>query len=442
MKFFHSLKATFLIAALSLIGACSDSGEIQSPASVSAPQTEITSRQNPLITDQSSLDKSFAQIDKYLQDEVDAKIRAGFVTLVAKDGEIIHQSALGMADRESALPMSIDTRFRIASMTKPITSLAILMLMEEGKLGLDDPAADYIPALAKMRVATSLSFDKNGQIPTTKLQSPITIRQLLTHTAGLGYLFDFQTDLGKFYLDNHLYFIEGDLEARINHLATLPLYTNPGTRWQYSYATDVLGRIVEVLSGQNLEAFMQTRIFDPLGMKDTFFLFDETDLENIATVYAHNELGEIIPFDGGDLIKNPNKNGAGWYSGGGGLVSTAGDYFKFMQMLINRGALAGKRIISKDSIDLIMSNHVTANASPKDWASQQRGFGLAGWVSIPAGQFGWGGYYDTSFTVDLDNNLAWMVMAQREPGPFDRPSNAAATLGEGVHNAITKNINR
>ena len=442
MKIFHSLRATLLLSTLSLLGACSDSGEIQNPAPGSAPQTEITSQQNPLISDQSSLDKSFAQIDKRLQDEVDAKIRSGFVTLVAKDGVIIHQSALGMADRESALPMNIDTRFRIASMTKPITSLAILLLIEEGKLGLDDPAANYIPALAKMRVATSLSFDENGQIPTTKLQSPITIRQLLTHTAGLGYLFDFQTDLGKFYRDNHLYFIEGDLEARINHLATLPLYTNLGTRWHYSYATDVLGRIVEVLSGQNLEAFMQTRIFDPLGMKDTFFLFDETDLENIATVYTHNELGEIIRFDGGDLIRNPNENGAGWYSGGGGLVSTAGDYFKFMQMLINRGALAGKRIISKDSIDLMMSNHVAAKASPAQWASQQRGFGLAGWVSIPAGKFGWGGYYDTSFTVDLDNKLAWMVMAQREPGPFDRPSNAAAILDEGVHNVIYQNIDR
>jgi len=384
-------------------------------------------------------------ISAKLQSEVDDNIRSGFVSMIVHEGKIIHAGVNGKANIAQDIPMTLETRFRIASMTKPITSVSILMLMEEGKLHLDDKMADYIPAFTNLQVATNYSIGAEGKIETTSLTTPMTIRHLLTHTAGLGYLFDSQTDLGKLYLQNHLYRLDGDLKARINHLATLPLYNQPGHIWQYSYATDVLGRIIEVVTKDTLETFMRERIFIPLGMSNTEFLIDTSDLKNMATVYAHDKDQNIVAFEGDGLTPNPNTSGTGWYSGGVGLISTAHDYMQFLQMLINDGTLNGQKILSPESIKLIMEPHVALEKLPPDWAERGRNFGLAGWVVTQSGlaheysapgQFGWGGYYDTNFAIDIPRKLAFLVLAQREPGRYDRPSNAEVIVRNAAFKAM------
>ncbi len=441
MKLYASLTLFFIsLSTCLLVTACS---EPTATDAIPAPVIE----EKVVVEGSDKVQTALASMTSALQDEVDNNIRSGFVTMIMQDGIIKHTTAIGLADRAKNTPMAIGTRFRIASMTKPITSVAILMLMEEGKLTLDDPVTDYIPAFSSTRVATSYTNGDDGLIPTIPLTEPITIRHLLTHTAGLGYLFDFQTNLGEIYLNNHLYMREGDLASRIDHLATLPLYRQPGGQWQYSYGTDVLGRVIEIVSGQTLEIFMNERILSPLKMNNTEFLFDETDFDNLVTVYTHNEAGNMIPFDGGGLNRNPNKDGAGWYSGGGGLVSTASDYMNFLQMLLNKGSLNGVRFLNPETIELMTTSHVAAENRPADWLQQGVSFGLAGWVitepglSHPyaaPGQFGWGGYYDTVFAISSKDNLAYLVLAQREPGPNDKPSKAQNLVRDTAYSVFAK----
>lgn len=375
----------------------------------------------------------FAGVTPTLSAEVDDGVRSGFVAMAIQDGETIFSSVNGLADREAGDPMTVDTRFRIASMTKPITSVAILMLADDGVLSIDDPLSKYLPAFAEMTVATSVTANEDGTIPTEALSTPITLRHLLTHTSGLGYLFDTETDLGKLYLSKSLYEMDGDLKTRINTLAALPLYTQPGNKWIYSYATDVLGAVVEIASGQNLEAFFQSRIFTPLGMTDTEFGFDSSDLENVAVVYMHNDAGEIVRLAPGEPALDPNTNGAGWYSGGGGLVSDADDYLAFCQFLINGGvAPDGARLLSTANVDALFNSQIGPAARTDEWREQGVSFSLGGWVALAeptnldnnagAGAFGWGGFYDTSFTINRYEKTAYVAMAQRQPGPHDKQS--------------------
>lgn len=421
-----NFKYAFSAIALSMLAACS--GEAPDSAANAASVDVAVPEAHSGI----SLEK-LQRIEEVLSEEVDAGLRAGFVAGVVYDGEIVYRTAVGMADRENNVPMQDNTRFRIASMTKPITSVALMMLVEDGAVLLSDPVSRYIPAFADVRVATSLDAGDNGEIPTEPAAQPMTLHQLMTHTSGLGYLFDFQTDLGKLYAANSLYMREGDLASRIDYLATLPLYSQPGTEWYYSYATDVIGRVVEVASGQSLEDFMQERIFDPLGMSDTAFMMDETDLDRTAVVYSFDENGALVRFTGTGLDDNPNDRGLGWFSGGSGLVSTLDDYARFSMMLLNEGAYNGARILSPASVRLMMDNHVNFEALPDNWKTRGINFGLGGLVVMEpgltggmsaSGHFGWGGYYDTVFAVSPKDNLAYIMMAQRDQIQGDRKSRA------------------
>ncbi len=412
--------------ALSLaLAACAKSAD----ESTSVPAANLASV-SP--ADENAADQ-YARIEAVLQDEVERGVRSGFVAMIADEKNVLHTTAVGLADIEASTAMSAKTRFRIASMTKPITTVALLMLVEEGRVLLNDPVALYIPAFADMRVATSPFKDETGAIPTEALVRPVTIHHLLTHTAGLGYVFDNQTDLGKAILERGVLANDGDLKSRIDIITEYPLYQQPGEKWQYSFATDVAGRIVEIASGMSLEAFMDTNIFMPLKMADTEFFFDQSDFDRLATVYTFDDEGAMIPFDGGGLSGSPNKNGTGWYSGGAGLVSTAGDYVRFLQMLLNEGELEGARILSPATVRLMLDSHVSVEARPEEWRNGGLTFGLGGWVleepglsgnMSAAGQFGWGGYYDTTFAISPQDGLAYVVLAQREPGPNDKPSRA------------------
>ncbi|MEO0879702.1 MAG: serine hydrolase domain-containing protein [Pseudomonadota bacterium] len=373
--------------------------------------------------------------ENVLRGEIENEIRSGFVYAVMRDGAVVARGAFGAADRENEIPMTAQTRFRIASMTKPITTTAILMLADDGALKLDDPVSKFIPELGDLEVAVSRDADASGAIPTEPLERPITIRHLMTHMAGLGYVFDQQTALGARHLEFNLYAAEGALADRVKLLANAPLYAQPGEQWIYSYATDALGRVVEVASGKSLEDFLSERLFAPLGMDDTEFAVDTSDLDDVAVVYAHNDDGVLIRYEGASLGENPNTNGAGWQSGGGGLISTVDDYLAYCQMLINGGTGPdGAQLLSKKRIDLMFESQVPPSARPDEWRDHQMSFGFGGWVRLAqpekpgnsetTGHFGWGGYYDTSFVISRNDKLAYVLLAQREPGPNDKPSKA------------------
>jgi CubicO group peptidase (beta-lactamase class C family) len=361
-----------------------------------------------------------AQFDAALADHAERQVRAGYAAILIRNGET-HISTAGMRDIASGEPMLADTRVRLASMSKPVTAVAVMMLVESGDIALDDPVSDYIPAFASTGVATSFEPDADGTYPTEPQASPITIRQLLTHTAGVGYLFDDETALGREYIENTLYQGTGDLAEKIDQLADLPLYAQPGTRWIYSYSNDILGRVVEVASGMPFQDFLQTRLFDPLGMNDTtFFVTDEQLVADpAATLYVHGEDGQLYPaYSDENPEYRPN-----WASGGGGLLSTALDYSRFASMLLGQGSLGDVTILQPETLATMTTNQITAAQTPSDMAGLGYGYGfgivLPGTEDAPAlgipGDFSWGGLFDTDFFVSPSTGLVAVMMTQEIP---------------------------
>jgi CubicO group peptidase (beta-lactamase class C family) len=365
----------------------------------------------------------------FFRGEVNKNSAAGYVLLVARGGKLVYSAAIGMRDRARQLPMTSDTRFRIASMTKPITAVAVLMLYEEGRFHLDDPVFRFLPEFANERVFSGV--DAQGALITVPAKEPITIRHLLTHTSGLGYLFDPSTPLGKTYnamsITDH-----STLADVVRAIAGVPLYFQPGTGWRYSYADDVLGRLVEVVSGMPFERFLKARLFEPLGMTHTGFYLPESDLPLLATLYKHGPTGDLEPSDTSTLGSpaDPNR----WPSGGGGLISTAGDYLRFAQMLENGGSLEGKRVLSPVTVALMSSNHVPDDALFKFWGagSMGLGYGLGVGVVIEAasspqagftGDYSWGGLWDTHWVASPRTGIVAVLLTQMDPrggGPPQR----------------------
>jgi CubicO group peptidase (beta-lactamase class C family) len=357
----------------------------------------------------------------FFRGEVDKSSAAGYVLLVARGGKLVYSAATGMRDRARQLPMTLDTRFRIASMTKPITSVAVLMLYEEGRFQLDDPIARFLPEFANERVFTGV--DAGGALVTEPAKEPITIRHLLTHTSGLGYVFDPSTPLGKAYMGLPIT-AHGSLADAVHAIAGVPLYFQPGAGWRYSYADDVLGRLVEVVSGMPFERFLKTRLFEPLGMTHTGFYVPESDLPLLATVYRHGSTGELEPSDA-SMLGSP-ADPKRWPSGGGGLISTAGDYLRFAQMLENGGSLEGKRVLSPVTVALMVSNHVPDDAMLKYWGAGSRGLGyglgvgtIIDAVSSPqadfTGDYAWGGFLDTHWIASPRTGIVAVLLTQVDP---------------------------
>uniref|UniRef100_UPI003A93D736 serine hydrolase domain-containing protein n=1 Tax=Maricaulis sp. TaxID=1486257 RepID=UPI003A93D736 len=341
-----------------------------------------------------------AALDQQLEALTAAGARPGYAAIISRGTRVAFVSEAGQIDLETGEAFTIDSPVRIASMSKPVTAVAVMMLVEAGQIGLDDPVSDYIPEFANVQVAVSPMANAEGVIETRAPVRPITIRHLLTHTAGLGYIFDNQTDLGRLYLENSLYSGSGDLQARMQQLAALPLYTDPGTRWIYSYSLDVLGRVVEVASGEPFEVFMETRLFEPLGMSSTGFFYEDVDFDeaDMSPLYVHDETGAMVPFE----QANPD-----WASGGGGLVSTASDYIRFAMMLASGGSLGEVQILSPESVREMTSPQVPTEQLGDDWGA--RGFGFGGSVVLsPAegqeavgvtGDYAWSGLFDTDFFI-------------------------------------------
>ncbi len=358
------------------------------------------------------------RIDDVFQSYVQEGRIAGAVGMVLRHGKVVYTGAWGMRDLAARDPLEADDIFRIASMTKPITSVAVMMLYEEGRFFLRDPAAQYLPELADLRVAKLSEATSPDDIPTDRARRAITIHDLLRHTAGLTYGTFSDTVVDSLYRRTR---VTGQptLAEMMTELGELPLAYQPGTRWHYGVSSDVLGRLVEVVSGQSLDVFLRERIFEPLGMVDTGFYVPAPEYDRLTRSYGHQGPERTLTVaDTGRFRQPPTR-----LSGGGGLVSTAHDYARFAQMLLNGGELDGARILGRKTIELMTVDHLE-DGMPTGFLQPGWGFGLgftmkttAGLDGMPGsvGNYYWYGIRGTSFWVDPEEDLIGVFMIQIRP---------------------------
>ena len=364
-------------------------------------------------------EERLARIPRFLEAQVAAGALPGALPLIWRDGRIAHQSLVGQTDLGRGLAMREDAIFRLYSMTKPVTAVALLMLLEEGRIALDDAAAKFIPGFANLKLV-------DGAAP----RRAITVLDLLRHTAGFTYGFHNRTPIDAAYRAQKIAEMdtEGGLPAMIGQLEKLPLEYSPGDAWIYSVATDVVGRLIEVVSGQRYADFVRQRILTPLKMNDTDFLVPEAKRERFVPCYVLKD-GRLDLFDdseGSKFLAPPALE-----SGGGGLVGTASDYLRFCRMLLNTGELDGARLLSPKTVTLMTANHLPdgkeiADLSPAADAFNESGYRGVGFglgvavtldpvrMGIPgtAGEFAWGGMASTAFFVDPKENMAVIFMTQ------------------------------
>lgn len=374
-------------------------------ASAAPPRAEA-------VTAQGFSPERLKRLDAAIDEQIAAKQLAGGVMAVWRDGRPVVFKAYGQQDIEAGKPMRTDTIFRIASMTKALTTVAAMMLYEEGRFLLKDPVSRYLPAFAHVQVA----LPGGG---TEKPRRPLTIHDLLTHTAGMSYgggpaqrAYD-AAGMKDWYLVGH----DETLEQWTNRFAALPLQGQPGEAFIYGYATDVLGRLVEVVSGQPLDRFIAERITGPLRMPDTSFFLPPEKVSRLANVYGleGSQLRLMETAARSDFVSGPRK----LLSGGAGMLSTAGDYTRFLQMLLNRGELDGQRLLSPHTVALMTADHLGGKSG-----GDADGFGLGFWVNVKRGgfrelgsegAFGWGSAYFPQYTVDPKERLIILFMTQLRP---------------------------
>jgi CubicO group peptidase (beta-lactamase class C family) len=359
-----------------------------------------------------------ARIHQAIQRHIDAGEISGAVTLVARRGRVVHLEAHGLMDLESKRPMEKDAIFRIASMSKPVTGVAVMMMLEEGKLRLGDPVSKFLPEFKDAKVAVPRANSTGFYV--VPADRDLTIRDLLTHTNGLM-TGGIGSKAGPPRPAN------GDtLATYVPRLAAAPLDFQPGTQWAYSglAGPDILSRIVEIVSGQPYDQFLRARVFEPLGMKDTFFYPPDDRRPRMTTLYRKSP---------GGLEKAENQDGFSlktYFSGAGGLMSTAEDYLQFAQMLLNGGVLNGKRLFSPRTVELMASNHVGDMFNGKlGRPAHGMGYGLlvgivedavAAGLRVSNGSFGWDGAYGTQTWIDPKENMVTIVMIQTQVTPVQR----------------------
>ena len=358
-----------------------------------------------------------------MQEYADEGRVAGVVTYVARSGRIAHLEAAGMADIEAGRAMQKDTIFRIASQTKALTSVAVMMLVEEGRVGLSDPVARFLPAFEKTTVAVPSEGSGTDVVPAKRA---ITIRDLLTHTAGISYGEGPGQDQWKAAGIQGWYFADRDepVSAVVERMASLPMDAQPGERFVYGYNTDILGVVVETVSGMTLAEFFEKRITGPLGLEDTRFYLPPAQKDRLAAVYAAKD-GDIEratdPRLGqGHYVEGPRVA----FAGGAGLLSTARDYGRFLQALLDGGELDGVRLLSPKTIELMTVNHVGPRLA-EAWDDRHgMGFGLGFDVVVDLGEYarhgspgawGWGGAYHTTYWADPKEKLVALLMTQLRP---------------------------
>jgi len=384
------------------------------------------------------------KMDEGMQGLVDQKHLAGIVTLVARRGKVVQHKAYGMQDLDQQVPMKTDTIARIYSMTKPVAGVAMMMLYEEGKWQPSDPIAKHIPEFANLKVYAG---EKDGAPILEAPAHPPTMAELMSHSAGFTYGAFGNTPVDKLYrAANPLG--APSLQAMIDRLAPLPLLYQPGTRWVYSVSVDIQGYLVEKLSGKTFPEFLRTRLFEPLGMVDTAFYVPAEKLSRAATIYAYDKAkGGLAPAPGESVVTSL----PGLASGGGGLYSTAADYFRFAQMLLNGGELDGKRILKKASVDMMRTNVLSETAlnsksgiGPAQFSPAQ-GFGydfaivldpVAAKRQVGKGSYWWWGIAGTWFWIDPANDLVTIGIIQRRGG-FPGAVNHEDVSRKVVYEALT-----
>lgn len=359
-----------------------------------------------------------ARIAPVIQSYIDRQLIAGAVTAVARNGQLVHWQTHGQMDVAAGKPMREDAIFRIASMTKPITSVALMMLWEEGGFQLRDPVAKFLPEFAEPMVSTTRDASgATGEL--VAVDRPIQVRDMLTHTAGLANNYIGNAEHYRSFMSQRAGL---DLAGYIKRLASLPLNYQPGTAWEYSAATDVVGRLVEVISGMSLDAFLKQRLFEPLGMPDSHFFMDDDKGGRLAAQYAPGEDNEIV-------LQDPGSNDSRWisgpkilYRGAGGMVSTAHDYLRFQQMVLNGGVLDGVRLLAPATVALMTENHT--GDLPLWLPGPGMGFGLgygivvdrgAAATPLSEGSAYWGGAYCTISWIDPEEQIAAVLMTQVRP---------------------------
>lgn len=371
-----------------------------------------------------------ASIPGFFKPYLDSGRLPCMATLVSRHGELVHTSFQGTQEMGAGTAIDADTIYRIYSMTKPITSVAAMMLFEEGKLRLEHPVARYLPEFADVKVWAG------GTAEAPELRAPdrpMTVHDCLTHMSGVTYGFLMQTEVDAMYRAAKIGGPQETLRDMVRRIAGLPLLFSPGTRWNYGHSTDIVGAIVEVVSGMSLDEFFRTRIFEPLGMIDTAFYVPEDKLDRFAACYTKVEAtGETVLYDGAGAASRMYTRQPLCLNAGGGLVSTLGDYHQFCLMLLNGGSLDGHRILSPKTVEFMTLNHLPerrtiAQMGDKTFSEARmegNGFGLMGSVRVDdvqtmqpgsVGSFAWGGLASTYFWIDPAEELIGIQMTQLVP---------------------------
>jgi CubicO group peptidase (beta-lactamase class C family) len=359
------------------------------------------------------------RIDKMIQQSIDSGWIAGAAAFIARDDKIIYNRAFGLDDIETKTPMKTDAIFRIASQTKAIVSVAAMTLFEEGKFLLDDPISKYIPEFANPRVLDKFN-EKDSTYTTIPARREITIRDLFTHTSGIDYtgigspvmraIYSKAGILGGFGSDKIK--IGDDIKL----LGKQPLIHQPGERWTYGLNVDVIGYLVEILSGEPLDQYLKKHIFEPLGMSDTWFYLPEDKQGRLVKVHTEDKNHHVVSMPQ-DMVNYPLLKGT-YFAGGAGLSSTTKDYAIFLQMLLNRGEYNGKRILSRRTVELITSNQIgDLNLGPDKFGlgfeiTTERGQAVLG---VSEGSFAWGGYFGTIYWADPKEHLVCLLFGQQSP---------------------------
>ncbi len=346
----------------------------------------------------------------------------GVSVTVARNGRVAYQQEFGFADVERKTPLRKDTIYRVFSMSKPVTGVAVMMLVEEGRIVLDDPVSRYIPCFKNLQV-----FDGEGpEGPILKkADREVTVRDLLRHTSGFGYGGN-ADPVARLYQAKNVMDSSAGLDQMVERACTVPLRFQPGTKWEYSISMDILGRLVEVVSGQALDEFFQTRIFDPLKMVDTGFFVPEAKAARFANCYSFAEGKGLTPVPPASAVDRYTRGKNKLLSGGGGLVSTASDYLRFATMLARGGELDGVRLLGPRTVALMSMNQLPAGVTPSWWGGKNGGNGYGFTMSVTTnvaettgygsvGDFGWDGAASTFFRVDPKERLVVLVMTQRMP---------------------------
>lgn len=400
-------KTLFLQLILAMFLAWSCSQKIDNQLRVSTPESVKVSPER------------LNRIDTMLIQSINKGWIAGAVGFIARDGKIIYNRAFGVSDLETKLPMQTDNIFRIASQTKAIASIGLMMLFEEGKFLLDDPISKYIPEFANPRVLEKFN-EKDTTYTTLPAKREITIRDLLTHTSGIDYAGIGSPVMRAVYakagytggFGNDKVTIGDDIKI----LGKLPLVHQPGERFTYGLNVDVIGYLIEILSGEKLDQYLKSRIFDPLGMTDTWFYLPDEKKSRLVKVITENADHQVVSGPQ-DMVNYPLAKGA-YFSGGAGLSSTTRDYAVFLQMLLNKGEYNGKRLLSSRTVELITSNQIgDLNLGVDKFGlgfelTTERGQSILG---ISEGSFAWGGYFSTTYWADPEKKLVGLLFMQQVP---------------------------